>query len=65
MQANFLWAYAMLGERMGGSCSAALAANALTLLPRFTTQQLGNTAWALGTMGLSEPVCALHSHVLP
>ena len=60
VQANFLWAYATLGERVGSSCLAALASNALTLLPRFNAQELSNTAWALASIDISEPVSSLH-----
>ena len=65
MQANFLWAYATLGERVSGSCLAALTACALPLLPRFNAQHLGNTAWALASMDILEPVSSLHQPVLP
>ena len=65
LQANFLWAYATLGERVTGSCSAALASNALALLPRFNPQELSNTAWALASMDILEPVSSLHQPVLP
>ena len=60
VQANFLWAYAILGERMDGRCLAALASKALTLLPRFSAQELSNTAWALASMDILEPVSSLH-----
>lgn len=56
MQANLLYAYATLGERVGASCSAALAARALTMLPCFSEQELANTAWALAAMDVVEPV---------
>ena len=65
MQANFLWAYATLGERVSGSCAAALASSALNLLPRFDEQHLSNTAWALASMDILEPVSSLHQPVLP
>ena len=65
VQANFLWAYATLGERMDGSCSAALASHALTLLPRFNAQELCNTAWALASMDILEPVNSLHLPCVP
>ena len=58
VQAKFLWAYATLGERVGSSCFAALATRAMTLLPRFTAQGLSNTAWALASMDVVEPVCS-------
>ena len=65
VQANFLWAYATLGERVGESCLAALVTNALTLLPCFNAQELGNTAWALAGMDILEPVSSVHLPVLP
>ena len=63
-QANFLWAYATLGEPMGGACLAALAAQAQRQLPRFKEQNLSNMAWALATMGAREPVGGSNSHTL-
>ena len=45
-QANFLWAYATLGERMGSASLEALAAQAQTQLPSFTAQNLANMMWA-------------------
>ena len=65
MQANFLWAYAALGERVGGSCLVALSAHALTLLPSSDAQVLANTAWALATMDVLEPVRALQLACVP
>ena len=65
MQANFLWAYATLGERVTGTCSSALASNALTLLACFNTLELSNTAWSLASMDILEPVNSLHQPVLP
>ena len=64
-QANFLWAYATMGERMTGSCSAALTVCALPLLPRFNAQNLSNTAWALASMDILEPVRSLTNLCYP
>ena len=64
-QANFLWAYATLGECVGASCVAALATRALTLLPHFSAQGLSNTAWALASMDILEPVSSLTNLCCP
>ena len=55
-QANFLWAYATLGEPVSKDCLASLAARAQSQLPHFTEQGLSNTAWALATMGVRQRV---------
>ncbi|KAK9831465.1 hypothetical protein WJX81_008090 [Elliptochloris bilobata] len=53
--AIFLWAWATLGEQLGGACLAALVKQAQKELPRFNSQNLANTAWALATMRVDEP----------
>ena len=52
-QSNFLWAYGTLGERLGGACMEALAAQALRQLPRFNAQGLVNMMWAFAKLDYS------------
>lgn len=47
-QARLLWAYAMLGERMGGACLAALVGQARAELQRFSVGDLTVMLWSLG-----------------
>ena len=46
-QARLLWAYAMLGERMGGACLAALVGQARAELQRFSLPDLTLMLWSL------------------
>ena len=52
-QANFPWAYATLGERLGCACLEALAAQAQKQLPSFTAQNLANMMWAFAKLEYS------------
>lgn len=46
LQAAVLWAYATLGERMGGACLEALAAQAQKRLPCFEALHVAMMLWA-------------------
>ena len=42
-----LWAYASLGEHMGGACRAALVGQAQKELQHFSVQALTTVLWSL------------------
>ncbi|KAK9841743.1 hypothetical protein WJX81_000246 [Elliptochloris bilobata] len=46
----------ILGKHVGNACLAELVARAQKQLPRFSEQNLANTAWALVAMNVNEPV---------
>ena len=50
LQANFPWAYATLGERMGVACLEALATQAHAQLSHFNAQNITNMMWAFAKL---------------
>ena len=60
-QANFVWAYAMLDERMGAACLKALAAQAQKQLPQFEAQNLANMMWAFAKLAYTPDTTLLQS----
>ena len=60
-QANFLWAYATLGERMGGASLEALAAQAQKQLPQFNSQNVANMMWAFAKLKYNPGATLLQS----
>ena len=60
-QANFLWAYATLGKRVGTTCMEALAAQAHKELPRANAQDLENMMWAFAKFNHSPDASLLQS----
>ena len=61
LQANFPWAYATLGVRMGSACLEALAAQAQKQLPQFKPQNLANMMWAFAKLSYSPDATLLLS----
>ena len=61
MQANFLWAYATLGERMGSACLEALEKQAQKQLPHFKPLELTMMMWAFVKLSYSPDAMLLRS----
>ena len=61
LQANFLWAYATLGERMSSACLEALATQAQAQLPQFKAQELANMMLAFAKLSYSPNATLLQS----
>ena len=60
LQANFMWAYATLGERMGGACLEALATQTQKLLPQSHAQDMAKM-WAIAKLSKSPDPTLLRS----